>query len=269
MLRAVVALAVAAVIVCGVLGGVVVAWHSAPPNDKLAVAQALDIKLRGSFREVRFSERIAVVRASPDVDMMRAIRGVGKQLLIKLAWTSAKHRLLRTDGGGSIFHSNFRSWERKVGWDWLGPDNEISVSVYRISRSLTAVRPLNLHFGVGFARFPYKFVKAQIGSELSLRAFPILLQVLEQGDERSAREKSLQHNSTKHPVGKDRHGLLRREIALLTLLGVAGLRLGYRALREAVDAPNIFQTIAWAIGWIGLTAVGGYCIVMVLIWSIN
>lgn len=134
-----------------------------------------------------------------------------------------------------------------------------------ISWGLTAV----FHSGVGLKAFSAWQVvgieyielygaKGKVCSKRTLIAFPTLFQVFQDRQQSTARQKGLDNNRPKHPIPENRHGLLCGEIALLSLIGVTGLRLGYYALRNGVDARNIGKTIAWAIVWVCLTAVIGY-----------
>lgn len=108
-----------------------------------------------------------------------------------------------------------------------------------------------------------------VSSKLDFRSAPILPQIFNQSYERARRQSGLQNHRPKHPVSENRHRLLRGEIALLALIGITGLGLGYRAFNKAVDAGNVSKAVAWAVCWIVLTAIGAYGLIVAIIRSMN
>lgn len=128
---------------------------------------------------------------------------------------------------------------------------------------------LDMNNSTGVEPMNYFGIDRNICAQLSFRASSVLPKVFYQGEEGSRRQKSLSNDRPKHPIPKNRHGLLGSEIALLALLGVAGLGLGYQALRKGIDARGVGKSVTWAVMWVGLTAVGAYGLVMALLGSIN
>lgn len=229
-------------------------------SEKTVIAENIAI--------AKFAKNIQSMRPSQD-SIVNILAGGPRNDFSKIASRRNIERRLER-----LVKSKIRQMARQGVLETLEDMTKFAVAGWRrpkvFKRYIELVRSVAIFCPFGL-RFDARSIVAEIniGSELSFSTIPVLPQVLHKSYERSARQGRLQDHRPEHPISKNRHGLLGSQIALLALIGVAGLGLGYQAFNRAVDSRHISKTVAWAIGWVGLSAIGAYGLVMALLGCID